>query len=456
MDGNHRVSVARQRGMTHIPAYVTKIKSSVPLTPEDDIEDVIIKNQQVRFRKETGLEELRPDLEFATSFPGGYQQLREQINTHNLTLEMQHHYPYTFQEAAESWVEEVYLPILQTVSQSGLLRDFPERTPTDLYIWLTQYQKELSRKYGWEIKPDAAVDSLAAAYGNRLVHRWKRLKKKLFPQLSPQVAEIGDWRRDHLVPRKEGQIFSAILVGINGKESGWQALEQALIIGKKDNSTVRGLHVIQDNNDLSEEQIRDFQNEFRNRSKKSEVSANLYLEEGEVILLLNKRALWNDLLVFSLEHPPEDSPASRLRSNIRTLIQSCPRPLLAVKSPSPMTHALLAYDGSPKSTEALYLAVYLVEKWGIQLTVASALEDSSSNFNPLDTARDYLESREIQATIISDVGLPSDVIISAMNSQQCDFIIVGGYGYQPVMEVLFGSTLNGLLRKSEKPILICH
>jgi nucleotide-binding universal stress UspA family protein len=59
-------------------------------------------------------------------------------------------------------------------------------------------------------------------------------------------------------------------------------------------------------------------------------------------------------------------------------------------------------------------------------------------------------------SLFSDVGLPSDVIVSTMHSQQCDFIIVGGYGYQPVMEVLFGSTLNGLLRKSEKPILICH
>jgi len=456
MDGNHRVSVARQRGMTHIPAYVTNIKSSVPLTPEDDFEDVIIKNQQVRFRKETGLEELRPDLEFATSFPGSYQQLWEQISKHQLNLEIWHHYPYTFQEAAENWVEEVYLPILRTVSQSGLLRDFPERTPTDLYIWLTQHQKELSRQYGWEIQPDAAVDSLAVAYGNRLAHRWKRLKKKLFPQLSPQMAEIGDWRKIHLVPRKEGQIFSAILVGINGKESGWQALDQALIIAKKDHSSVRGLHVIQETNNSSEYQLRDIRDEFRNRSKKSEISANLYLEEGEVILQLNKRALWNDLLVFSLEHPPEDSPTSRLRSNIRTLIQSCPRPILAVKSPSPMTHALLAYDGSPKSTEALYLAVYLVEKWGIQLTVATALEDSTGKSNPLDTARKYLESREIQATIISDMGLPSDVLISAMKNQQCDFIVVGGYGYQPVMEVLFGSTLNGLLRKSEKPILICH
>ncbi|MCJ7732939.1 MAG: universal stress protein, partial [Anaerolineales bacterium] len=196
--------------------------------------------------------------------------------------------------------------------------------------------------------------------------------------------------------------------------------------------------------------------EFRNRTLESGISASLYLEKGEVVSLLNQRAQWNDLLVFSLEHPPQDSPASRLRSNLHGLIHDCPRPLLAVRSPSPMTHALLAFDGSPKAIEAMYLAVYLVEKWGIKLTVATALEDSTSEFNPLDLAREYLDSREIQATLISDTGLPSDVIITAMKNEGCDFIIVGGYGHQPVIEVFLGSTLNGLLRKSEKPILICH
>ncbi|TFG49991.1 MAG: hypothetical protein E4H33_01125 [Anaerolineales bacterium] len=456
LDGNHRVSVARQRGMNSIPAYVTKIESAVPLTPEDNYDDVIIKNQQVQFRKDSNLEHLRPDLEFDTSYPGAYQQLQDQIIAHQLNLEMGHHHPYTYQQAAENWVEDVYLPLLKTVSQSGLLRDFPDRTPTDLYIWLTQYQEELSREYGWEIKPAAAVDSLAAAYGNRLIQRWKRFKKSLFPEASSQLAGIGDWRRIHLVPRVEGQIFSAILVGINGKGSGWLALEQALIIARKENSSLRGLHVIQDNQELSDDQIRELEGEFRNRTLESGISASLYLEKGEVVSLLNQRAQWNDLLVFSLEHPPQDSPASRLRSNLHGLIHDCPRPLLAVRSPSPMTHALLAFDGSPKAIEAMYLAVYLVEKWGIKLTVATALEDSASEFNPLDLAREYLESREIQATLISDTGLPSDVIITAMKNEGCDFIIVGGYGHQPVIEVFLGSTLNGLLRKSEKPILICH
>jgi nucleotide-binding universal stress UspA family protein/Icc-related predicted phosphoesterase len=455
LDGNHRVSVARQRGMTHIPAYVTKIESTVPLTPEDNFEDMIIKNQQVRFRKDSGLEELRPDLEFATSVPGNYQQLREQITSHQLSLELLHHYPYTFQEAAEHWVEEVYLPVLQTVSQSGLLRDFPERTPTDLYLWLTQYQKELSRQYGWELKPAAAVDSLTAAYGKRLVHRWRRFRKNLFPQSAVQSVDIGDWRRVHLMPRKEGQIFSAILVAFNGLESGWKALNQAITIAEIEGSSIAALHIRQETAALPPN-YQDIKSQFHKMTKDHDIEGKLYIESGEVLDTLTQRALWNDLLVFSLEHPPEDRPTSRLRSGIRSLVQSCPRPLLAVPAPSELKHGLLAFDGSPKATEALYLAAYLVEKWGIQLTVVTAPEDSAARINPLGKAQEYLTARNIEASFVSEIGSPAEVILETKNKRGCDFLIVGGYGYQPVMEVLFGSTLDALLRNADIPILICH
>jgi nucleotide-binding universal stress UspA family protein len=121
-----------------------------------------------------------------------------------------------------------------------------------------------------------------------------------------------------------------------------------------------------------------------------------------------------------------------------------------------MKHALLAFDGSPKATEALFLAVYLAEKWSIQLTVVSAIDDSQTKSSPITQARKYLETREIHANLTEQVGPPSDVILQTMEEQKCDFIIVGGYGYSPIVEVLLGSTLDALLRLSKKPILICH
>ncbi len=141
---------------------------------------------------------------------------------------------------------------------------------------------------------------------------------------------------------------------------------------------------------------------------------------------------------------------------MRALIQSCPRPLLAVPAVTEMKHGLLAFDGSPKAIEALYLAAYLAEKRGIKLTLVNAQQDSATRDNPLDSAREYLEAREIQADYIREIGSPPEVILNSKGSCRCDFLIVGGYGHQPVMELLFGSTLDALLRRSDVPILICH
>jgi nucleotide-binding universal stress UspA family protein len=35
-------------------------------------------------------------------------------------------------------------------------------------------------------------------------------------------------------------------------------------------------------------------------------------------------------------------------------------------------------------------------------------------------------------------------------------IIMGGYGYGPILEVMLGSTVNDVLRTSRRPVLICR
>ena len=86
------------------------------------------------------------------------------------------------------------------------------------------------------------------------------------------------------------------------------------------------------------------------------MTGELIVKIGEVSPQIGHQARWNDLIVFNLAHPPNNQPIARLRSGLRTLIQTSSRPLLAVPAISPMQHALLAYDGSAKSNEALYLA----------------------------------------------------------------------------------------------------
>ena len=70
-DGNHRVSVARANGLTHIEAYVTEIETDVDLTLDDFERDQwIIKIERAEFLKATKLDELRPDNNVVLTAPG--------------------------------------------------------------------------------------------------------------------------------------------------------------------------------------------------------------------------------------------------------------------------------------------------------------------------------------------------------------------------------------------------
>ncbi|MBT7989263.1 MAG: universal stress protein, partial [Anaerolineae bacterium] len=78
-DGNHRVSIARQLNTKTISAYVTEIKTRVPLTADDDPNEIICKSYYAEFLEKTNLDKLRPKVDLSMSFCEQYQVFFEQI-----------------------------------------------------------------------------------------------------------------------------------------------------------------------------------------------------------------------------------------------------------------------------------------------------------------------------------------------------------------------------------------
>ena len=77
-DGNHRVSVAKQLGATEIQAYVTEVRSRVPLTDDIRLEDLILKSELVEFLENTNLDKLRPDSNPFRYFAHNDEAIRDQ------------------------------------------------------------------------------------------------------------------------------------------------------------------------------------------------------------------------------------------------------------------------------------------------------------------------------------------------------------------------------------------
>ncbi|MBC7249189.1 MAG: universal stress protein [Anaerolineae bacterium] len=457
LDGNHRVSVARRLGATYIEAYVTEVHTRVPLSPDDQPDDLILKAEYAEFLEHTRLDQTRPQADLRVTVPGQYRILEEHIQVHRyfMGLEQQREIPY--EEAAAHWYDTVYLPIVDIIRSQDLLRDFPDRTETDLYLWLAEHRGELEQALGWEIEPAlVAADLAAQAQGGA-----KRVVTKLIEAVTPDELESGpepgQWRAERLAVRRDDRLFADLLVAINGEENGWCALEQAVAIAHREGSRLLGLHVVPSEERREDEAAKAVQAEFDRRCAEAGVRGKLVIAAGKVPHTICQRSRWADLVVLSLNYPPAPQLLARLSSGFSTLLQRCPRPVLAVPGEvSAFRQALLAYDGSPKADEALFVATYLAGKWQIPLTVITVLEGEQVTSQVLARAQSYLEKHGVHPALVEAQGETATAILRTARERQCDLILMGSYGHSPLVEAMLGSTVDQVLRESRTPLLICR
>lgn len=464
LDGNHRVSVARTLGATHIPAYVTDVESRVPLDPDTQLDELITNAKYAEFLRDTKLDELRPKADLSVTAPGQYRVLREQIQQYWAWLQSEKGKDVPFSEAVTGWYDEIYLPVVEIIRRRAMLRHFPKRTETDLYAWLVRRREELQEALGWEVDEASAARELVDRFSPQSQRVLARIKDRLLEMVTPPMLEAGPmpgyWREEVLGSDHEDNLFICVLAPIDGEEAGWRALDQAIIVAQRENARIYGLHVVPPGKTLPRGAQETIQNEFYERCSAAGVRAGFSIERGRVSETIAVRAYWSDLVVTALSHPPGPRATDRLSSGFSGLIRRSGRPVLAVPCPaSSLSRALLAYDGSPKAREALFVAAYLAGKWQLPLTVLSVAtgEDGESKAGAVLTeARQYLQSRHVNAFYRVERGKVPDVMQRVAEEQDCDFLIMGGYGFRPLLDVMLGSTVNDVLRWRRWPVLICR
>jgi nucleotide-binding universal stress UspA family protein len=461
IDGHHRVSVARQFDSSHIEAYVTQVSTKVPLSPEDQPEDLILKAEYTGFLERTHLDETCPDVDLTLTALGQYQVLEEHVAVHRyfMGIEQQREIPY--EAAAAHWCREVYRPVVQVIEDHELLRAFPKRTAADLYIWISEHRAELTRELHWEVGFGAAAADLAVQANTTQQQVLARLADRMLDALVPENLDTGPapgtWYRERVAPRRDDRLFVDLLVAVDGGEGGRRAQAQALHVAQRDGARVLGMHVVPTEEERQSPAVAEMQAEFEGRCADAGVEGRLIVVVGKVSRVLCEWARWNDLVVISLAHPPHSRPLARLGSNLVTTLQRCPRPVLAVPAEaSPTQRLLLAYDGTPKAEEALFVATYLTARWSLALTVLTVPEKGLATPDTLDRARAYLESRDVSAALITREGLVAETILGTAADHGSDLIVIGGYGHSPLVSAVLGSTVDQLLRSTDVPVLICR
>ncbi len=458
-DGHHRVSVARQLNFEYIQAQVTEINTRVPFSQDTSPDELILKAEYADFLEHTRIDILFPDAVLKLTVPGFYQKLEEHIQVHCYFMGIDLKRDISYEEAVKHWYEEVYLPVQRAIKEKGILRDFPGRTETDLYIWVSEHQYILEKELGWYIRPEVAATDLASRTSPRLTRVFQRIGDKIYKTLVPDPLESsptpGQWHRTHTEP--DDCLFKDILVPVNGQEEGWSALEQAVIMSRCTGTSLNGLHIVPDPSLVESKDALSVRQEFQQRCQAAGFEGGLAVVSGEVAPQVCEWALLNDLVILNLAHPPASEILARLGSGFRTIIRRCSRPILAVPGQvSPMNRLLLAFDGSLKAKEALYISAFFAGKWNASLVVLTTQESGHTTTRTIKTAEKYLAERQVSAKYIEKTGSAADNIMQVAAEEESNLLLMGGYGFSPMVEAVLGSTVDQVLRSTLVPVLICQ
>ncbi len=463
VDGHHRVSVARQKGQKFIDAEVIEVESKVPVSADLTLDDLDVLAAYRDFLSQTKLGKLRPEQQIRVSLPGDYRKLIEHIRTHKYFVETRESRELTWEEAVTHWHDNVYLPVIETIRENDVLEEFPNHTEADLYLWIIEHAYYLSQRLGQEVAPLEAATDFVRRFGQRPKRLLSRLKSSLIERIMPEQLEpgppAGTWREQRVEPGEEEHLFRDILVTLTGAPSGWRALTQATRIVYHEQSVMHGLHVATSDSEEALERGRRILEEFSSRCEELgvESSASLVIED-DVAQVIIDRARWVDLVVINQRRIHDENVIRPLGTIFQVVASQAMSPILAVpgNKVTSLNRILLAYDGSAKANEALFVLRHLMQCWKAEGSIVT-VRGPNTDKSVLEDAQEYIKaSINKEVTPYYEQGDPNDVILRIMGEAQADLLLMGGYGHRPLVKIFLGSTVDRILRSAWFPVLICR
>lgn len=195
-DGNHRVSVARQRGQIGIDAHVIEIEIPIPLEPDMALDQIREKRTYAEFMQQTELNKLRPGADLELSLPHEYGRLLNHIDTHRYYLGLEQQNEVAWETAVLSWYDNVYLPLVEEIKKHNLPRKFPDRTVTDLYWWVSEYR--------WLLKESSIDEDLVAEKAVELeeVYTTQEIRQLL------RKLQSAHWIEQSILEQEQAHFFA--------------------------------------------------------------------------------------------------------------------------------------------------------------------------------------------------------------------------------------------------------
>ena len=174
-DGNHRVSVAKAKGIEFLDAEVVSLQSEIKLKPGDSLKKMtrqVINYEKRVFYGETGFGDVTDFWNLDFSVPGQYDVIYNHILTHKYYINMNKSDEIGMDKAMLSWLTTVYFPVITIINKYHIMNYFPHRTKSDLYVWIIKYWDEIKQKFGNDFTLDDIATPFLKTYGETPITRF--------------------------------------------------------------------------------------------------------------------------------------------------------------------------------------------------------------------------------------------------------------------------------------------
>lgn len=180
-DGNHRVSVAKAKGVEFIDAEVVSLQTEIKLSPARTLNGMmkqIISYEKRNFYFETNFGDITDYwvLDFSTA--GQYDVIYNHILTHKYFINQNQTEEIPMEDAILSWFNNVYLPVVTTIQKYKIMKYFRKNTVSDLYVWIITFYDELKKKFGDELPLEQIVHDIKREKKFSLLSRVRNFIKK--------------------------------------------------------------------------------------------------------------------------------------------------------------------------------------------------------------------------------------------------------------------------------------
>jgi len=173
LDGNHRISAAKEFGYEDIDADI------VEFIPSKNTLENILYREKSEFSDKTGL-----SYSIGLTEVGQYAHLIKQILNHQDFLKQIAGGSFSFESAAVDWYKTIYCPLIAIIKNAHLIESFPDRTAADLYTYVTfhQWERRAVRKYG------SGIDQLISENMEGFRKKMSNKKELEYPEMQREIT----------------------------------------------------------------------------------------------------------------------------------------------------------------------------------------------------------------------------------------------------------------------------